>query len=1395
MSRRSWLILTLALILALPIAVFAGIRWVKIDGTITDQTPSLVLSKSNVSNLQFKVHLSGLEIREIPVEGEVWNSIGFDQATWHSMPGEPEVPVFSRWIAIPQGATPKIKVNASNARMVEDVYPYPAQPPHPDCYGEPEPDFAYDSAIYSSDDPFPGQLFAIEGPYVIRGLQMMILRLYPVQVQPLSGRATVFADMEVSIEFEGSKGNFFSANRGRSFQSLYDLALNRQAFAGEALPPVTGKSPSGAEFVILTAPIFEDAVQDLADWKILQGYDTEVYTTDDSGTSVSSIKAWVQNAYDTWDPAPEFILFFGDTDFIPLTTDGTPSDLYYTTVDGGDEWADILSGRISVDTVDQAEDRIADIVNYERFPIDDDDFYTNSVHCAYFQHAGGGYAERRFARTTEETYRWFDEYLADSPYVPERIYYTGSSVNPKYWNQSTYQWTPLWWTYGDLEIPEDIQKPNLAWNGSNTDIANAVNAGTAFLTHRDHGSMTAWSEPAFDVSDINALTNSDKLPVVWSINCSTGQFDSDVCFSEAWERHPNGGAVGVIASTRVSYSGRNDRMFWGWLDSMWPDFEPEWPTGDEPNDPEWRHGILLQYGKMYMSYHYSTDPYRMTAIEEFHWFGDPTMEMWAGIPEEFSPGYMPIIPLGSTTFNVDVGVEGALVATVQNGLILGKAYSDGTGVAQVVFDGPISELEDVHLTITRRNYRPFEDDVMVGATEDGIVDLDKDAYCETDTVNIVLSDADLAGQSTYVLHIDSDTETAGEDVTCDEFETTGTFFCDIDLTVSSPADANGILSISDGDTITVYYHDDDNGSGSPEDKTDTAYGDTAAPTFAGLVSADAGNHVVDLEWVAGSDLTPPITYYIYRAEFSGGQNFAEPIGSTTEITYSDTGLPNFVEFYYVVRAADAFGHEETNTVEAHDMTVGPVVIWEEDFDDADSGIPGTWEIVNAGGGNTWQDDNPGNRTSDFWDGIFVVVDPDEVGGAFEQWDDALITEAIDTFGYVDIKLAFGHRFEESSGILNSHAIIDISNDNGVTWHEVANWKDDREQLEELDINQWAAGATELKIRFHYTSPPTGEYWGIDNIEVQGTPNTDPPEADFMASVTSGNVPLDVLFTPDTQGVVSSYLWDFGDGDTTNEITPTHTFEDPGTYTVSLHVEGPYGNDDEVKNDYIEVTCADPVLDFEADVLEGDAPLEVNFTDLSTHHAACGPNTIGWDFGDGETSTDENPTHVYEAPGTYTVKLVYQTDYGNFNKTKNGYITVECGVPDADFSADATEGDAPLTVQFTDLSVAAVGCDITSWQWGFGDELENLDTVDEQNPTYTFVDPGQYHVLLRVTNVAGTEVELREDYITVNEPGDDDTADDDIGDDDIGDDDIGDDDVGDDDIGVDDDDDDDDGCGC
>ena len=164
----------------------------------------------------------------------------------------------------------------------------------------------------------------------------------------------------------------------------------------------------------------------------------------------------------------------------------------------------------------------------------------------------------------------------------------------------------------------------------------------------------------------------------------------------------------------------------------------------------------------------------------------------------------------------------------------------------------------------------------------------------------------------------------------------------------------------------------------------------------------------------------------------------------------------------------------------------------------------------------------------------------------------------------------------------------------------------------------------------------------------------------------------------------------------------------------------------------------PSADFRASPVQGATPLTVQFSDRS------GGNVISylWDFGDGEQSTQRNPTHTYLAPGTYTITLSVVGRGGADAETKRDYITVFIPALVPDFSADKTETAVGENIQFTDLSTG----DPTSWEWDFNDD--GIVDSTAQNPSHSYANHGLYTVSLTISNPIGLDTELKTDYIRV-----------------------------------------------
>ena len=166
-----------------------------------------------------------------------------------------------------------------------------------------------------------------------------------------------------------------------------------------------------------------------------------------------------------------------------------------------------------------------------------------------------------------------------------------------------------------------------------------------------------------------------------------------------------------------------------------------------------------------------------------------------------------------------------------------------------------------------------------------------------------------------------------------------------------------------------------------------------------------------------------------------------------------------------------------------------------------------------------------------------------------------------------------------------------------------------------------------------------------------------PTADFEGTPTNGEAPLLVSFNDLSIDSVNTWQWDFGDGSSSTFQFPVYTYLTAGIYNVSLTVTGPGGSNTIEKADYITVIEPAPIAEFEGTPTMGEAPLLVSFTDLSNGSV----DSWVWNFGDGGSSSEKDPSHEYLSPGNYTVTLEVSGTGGSSTEVKTDYILIPVGL--------------------------------------------------------------------------------------------------------------------------------------
>jgi len=264
-----------------------------------------------------------------------------------------------------------------------------------------------------------------------------------------------------------------------------------------------------------------------------------------------------------------------------------------------------------------------------------------------------------------------------------------------------------------------------------------------------------------------------------------------------------------------------------------------------------------------------------------------------------------------------------------------------------------------------------------------------------------------------------------------------------------------------------------------------------------------------------------------------------------------------------------------------------------------------------------------------------------------------------------------------------------------------------------------------------------------------------PVAQFTWTPESPAVGEEVEFTDTsttpTGTTITGWDWDFGDDEDSDEQNPTHTYSAGGTYTVSLTVTNSDAQTDTVTHD-IEVSALKPTADFDYSRTAPDVGDTVTFTDKST---AADPATItgwSWNFGDGTTSTAQNPTHSYAVIGTYTVSLTVtdsesQTSNAYTEQTVVGPPVMMYSYPNPTSNAATIvyrvpDGATDLKLRIFNITGALVyeadlAAGVTEHAWGLastaGDPLPNglyLCVVVAKNATGGTLPPATFKLLIQ-----------------------------------------------------------------
>lgn len=637
---------------------------------------------------------------KVPIDAVTFGSqMGFDTVTlegagYLKQPGLPRLPARTVWIAVPSGmkVTGVREIAAKTAVLPGTYNILPAQLPRAITgtplvrpIAEPDPD------VYASPSPYPARRVSFVRQSDLAGQNLAAILVCPIQYSPASGTLTVATEIEVMMEGEPGYtcADYVAPRASRRSRAMYErmlesMVVNPQdicitdAFAG---PVLRGVEPGEYEYVIVTTADWLNAFQPLADWRTKQGWKVNVVTTGwiydsagYSGTDLEKMRAFIIDAHTNWG-ATHFVLA-SDVDNIPYHvrsitvptwgTDDIPNDTYYADYD--EDWVlEVVVGRLSVRNTDHIASILDKIFTYEKNPP-----LTDYVKTAFF-------VGMDITVCGDMSGQIFKEDYIRSMHLPG-----------------------TWSLYTEYDSEPGTHR---------ADIIAYLEQGYHLVNHHDHcnadcmGAGWTCHSDLFYTTDMDALTNGDRLSIFFAVGCFPAHIPTTKCIGEAAIRNPNGAGVAFMGNTSYGWGGddadpdfyslRQDRYFYRNLFDLGI------------------YNLGENFTRLKNDEYDPVDPYNLHqyAFTQLHLIGDPGLTVWTDDPQGLTVAHPPEAMAGEpTTFDVEVSggggpLDGASVCLYKEGEIHEVEHTIA-GVAS--FEFTAATAGTLYVTVCSQNYIPYE---------------------------------------------------------------------------------------------------------------------------------------------------------------------------------------------------------------------------------------------------------------------------------------------------------------------------------------------------------------------------------------------------------------------------------------------------------------------------------------------------------------------------------------------------------------------------------------------------------------------------------------------------------------------------------------------------------------
>ncbi|MBS3767404.1 MAG: T9SS type A sorting domain-containing protein [Candidatus Cloacimonetes bacterium] len=622
-------------------------------GAISQTHPNMQCLESNKNYTSLKFKLPEFSLQSVSKEGMEYKRIVLENEGRLALTGKPDLPVVSRIIAVPEGASIIVELKNIHGTEIKAAKPYPFQ--NPTLEGKTK--FYKDKQFYTRNELFPKKQVSVSSAAVLRDFNVVNVSIYPFQYDPAKNKINVIEEADIKVFYKNSKGDLIKENHeiSRSFEPLYKAnILNYENVRTDRY-----QLPSYL-FIYPDEPYVSNYLSYLMDWKHRKGFKVYSASTAVTGSGATSIKDYIENAYDNWDDPPEFVCLVGDaggTYSIPTAHEGGgEGDQYYALLEGNDLLADVMIGRLSFNSLIEFQTIINKILSYEQNPyMDDSHWFTTSLLVGDPSTSG-------------------PSCVIVSKYIKEMI-----KDNMSYFT-----------------FDEVYSSPFVSG------ISNGFNNGASYFNYRGWYGMSGWS-----VSDVYNLNNGYMLPFAVVSTCGTGNFEgTSDCVSEAFTKAgspstPKGTIGTVGTATMDTHTTFNNALSAGVAKTIY-------------QDRMYYLGGALNGGKITMWQCFPQNPNNWVTYFSYwnNLMGDPGLEIWTNVPKDLVVNHESQVAQGSNYFAVEVEndygnpIQNATVCILKGDDLFEVGYTDTDGEIQI----PISDVSNgqVKITASKHNYKPYQ---------------------------------------------------------------------------------------------------------------------------------------------------------------------------------------------------------------------------------------------------------------------------------------------------------------------------------------------------------------------------------------------------------------------------------------------------------------------------------------------------------------------------------------------------------------------------------------------------------------------------------------------------------------------------------------------------------------